>query len=334
MSFQWPDVGDRLRLMPTLAVLGFIIWVALRPRKPRKRQPVRDGPADERYRVFTRSYDLEVTARDVPFALAVNSLDPDRRWSVREPDVWRDKIGAMRALLADLEVRAGSSSVLRERFGFDFRPQDWVICLLIDQSGSMRDEPILNVAASVRWVSDRLREIGVATGVLGFSTVGWKGGKPRRDWLVQGRPKRPGRLCALLHILYQPIGGDLTDEDWEVMIHPDILCENIDGEAIEWAVRLLAVRPEKHRLLIMISDGAPVDDSTLMENGLSYLSRHIKKVIAETENRRDLILGAVGINYRVDEFYRLSRVAEHLDEVPTAICSVIVEAVSREMESK
>ena len=320
-------LGEALNLALALGFFGWFCWAVFR----RKRVKIaRDGPPDEKYRVYSRQHDLTVPAADVPEKLAADGFLQAKGWISRDPELRRDNIDAARALITGIGV--GEADPIRVAFDRAI-PGEWAICLLIDHSGSMRGEPIQHAAATAYWASKTLAEIGVSTALLGFSTVGWQGGRPRQDWLDGGRPKRPGRLCALLHIVYQQFGDTLAERAWETMLHPDILCENIDGEAIEWASAMLGERPEPHKLLIVLSDGASVDDSTLTYNGAHYLERHLLSVIGEIENGADLMLGAVGINHRVDRYYSRSRSTEDPADLPAALASLIAEAVNEVTES-
>jgi cobaltochelatase CobT len=191
--------------------------------------------------------------------------------------------------------------------------EDLAICLLIDQSGSMLGAPIAATASAVRVLGEALADRAIPTEILGFSTVGWQGGFARRDWMEQGSPERPGRLCALLHVIYKDAGTTRWDEtSRDAFLNPDTLRENVDGEAIEWAASRLFALPQSRKILIVLSDGAPVDDATRTENGPSYLWRHLRATIARLERSESLRLGGIGIgtDYRVDELYRHSREAE------------------------
>jgi cobaltochelatase CobT len=174
---------------------------------------------------------------------------------------------------------------------------------------------------------------GVPLAVAGFTTVGWRGGPARRQWQAAGQPKRPGRLCALLHIQYRNFDGPLSEEDIRAMAHPGVLRENVDGEAIEWAVGELMSRPERNKVLVVLSDGAPVDDSTIMENGSNFLVRHILRVIADTEKASLVRLGAVGIEYRVDGYYSSSKDATDLSTLPIALASQIASLCEQKLDA-
>lgn len=282
-------IGSALTIVLSLVVVGWITSVlGRRRRRAVPVRPVEDGDPATPYRVFTREFDLVLPVRAVPDALASDPLLRANGWLSRDPGVWRGEVEAARVLADHIDPDGEQAG--RVRAAFARTPERWAIALLIDQSGSMRGEPMHYAAATARWFSDLMVELHVPCAVLGFSTVGWRGGRARERWLWSGSPRRPGRLAALLHVIYQPFGSVMTDEDWTVMLHPDLLCENIDGEAIEWAVSLLADRPEPRRLLVVMSDGAPVDDATLMHNGPSYLWRHLKQIIAEADAKPGLML--------------------------------------------
>nr|WP_281128880.1 hypothetical protein [Sphingomonas sp. AR_OL41] len=251
---------------------------------------------------------------------------------LRDRAIWQRKIAASRQVADSIDPTDDLAA--RMNSAFAGKASDWVIGLLIDQSGSMKDDPIINVAACARWLSGILVELGASVGISGFSTVGWHGGRVREDWLNNGRPARPGRLCALLHTVYQSFGEQLCDEDWEVMLHPDVLRENVDGEAILWASSQIGTRSERNKLLIVVSDGAPVDDATLQQNGPSYLMWHVRKVIEDCEAAGDPILGAVGVGYRVDAWYQNAVVASDLTDLPDALAALITRNVSNPLPDR
>lgn len=285
--------------------IGLVIWDRWRVRR-NKQATVEDGPEDEPYRVFTRAYDLEITAEQIAATLPGASRDLKMGWT----DHGRRWL-ANRAQLRRFDTGQTPSAQLTEALRKAVPdPANTVICLLIDQSGSMLGAPIGATASAVRVLAEALTGAGIASEILGFSTAGWHGGFARRDWSQQGSPQRPGRLCALLHIVYKDAATYVWDAaSRDAFINPDILRENIDGEAIEWAVSRLTALPYAHKLLIILSDGAPVDDSTLAENGPSYLWRHLNETIDRLSGRGTIALGAIGIAYNVDELYPRSREA-------------------------
>jgi cobaltochelatase CobT len=184
--------------------------------------------------------------------------------------------------------------------------RDTVVTLLIDNSGSMRGRPISIAAISADIMARTLERCGVKTEILGFTTRAWKGGQAREQWLAAGRPPMPGRLNDLRHIVYKK-----ADDPWRrarknlgLMMREGLLKENIDGEALLWAHARLIARPEERRILMVISDGAPVDDSTLSVNSGTYLERHLRQVIDWIENRSPVQLVAIGIGHDVTRYYR------------------------------
>ncbi|WP_311268833.1 cobaltochelatase subunit CobT [Sphingobium sp. WCS2017Hpa-17] len=184
--------------------------------------------------------------------------------------------------------------------------RDTVVTLLIDNSGSMRGRPISIAAISADIMARTLERCGVKTEILGFTTRAWKGGQSREEWLAAGRPPMPGRLNDLRHIVYKK-----ADDPWRrarknlgLMMREGLLKENIDGEALLWAHSRLIARPEERRILMVISDGAPVDDSTLSVNSGTYLERHLRQVIDWIENKSPVQLVAIGIGHDVTRYYR------------------------------
>jgi len=183
--------------------------------------------------------------------------------------------------------------------------RDTVVTLLIDNSGSMRGRPISIAAISADILARTLERCGVKTEILGFTTRAWKGGQSREAWLAAGRPPHPGRLNDIRHIVYKE-----ADAPWRrartslgLMMREGLLKENIDGEALLWAHSRLIARPEDRKILMVISDGAPVDDSTLSVNSGSYLERHLRQVIGWIESRSPVELIAIGIGHDVTRYY-------------------------------
>jgi cobaltochelatase CobT len=184
--------------------------------------------------------------------------------------------------------------------------RDTVVTLLLDNSGSMRGRPITVAATCADILARTLERCGVKVEILGFTTRAWKGGQSRETWLQSGKPPNPGRLNDLRHIVYKQ-----ADAPWRrarrnlgLMMREGLLKENIDGEALDWAHKRLLARPEQRRILMVISDGAPVDDSTLSVNPGNYLERHLRWVIEEIETRSPVELIAIGIGHDVTRYYR------------------------------
>jgi cobaltochelatase CobT len=188
----------------------------------------------------------------------------------------------------------------------DTKFRDTVVTLLIDNSGSMRGRPISIAAICADILARTLERCSVKTEILGFTTRAWKGGQSREKWLAAGRPAKPGRLNDLRHIVYKP-----ADAPWRrarknlgLMMREGLLKENIDGEALLWAHNRMLGRSEDRRILMVISDGAPVDDSTLSVNTGNYLERHLRQVIEWIETKSPVELIAVGIGHDVTRYYQ------------------------------
>jgi cobaltochelatase CobT len=208
------------------------------------------------------------------------------------------------ARLSRVVVNPATSLSFKMEDETEFR--DTVVSLLIDNSGSMRGRPIAVAAMSADILARTLERCGVKVEILGFTTRAWKGGQSRESWLRAGKPGNPGRLNDLRHIVYKP-----ADAPWRrarrslgLMLREGLLKENIDGEAILWAHHRLSGRPEQRRILMVISDGAPVDDSTLSANPGNYLERHLREVIGWVEGRSEVELLAIGIGHDVTRYYK------------------------------
>jgi cobaltochelatase CobT len=208
------------------------------------------------------------------------------------------------ARLSRVVVNPMHSLSYKQEHETDFR--DTVVTLLIDNSGSMRGRPVTVAAMCADILARTLERCGVNVEILGFTTVAWKGGQSRERWLAEGKPMNPGRLNDLRHIIYKS-----ADEPWRrarkglgLMLREGLLKENIDGEALIWAHQRLMARSEQRRILMVISDGAPVDDSTLSVNPGNYLDRHLREVIHWIEARSPVELIAIGIGHDVNRYYR------------------------------
>ncbi|MBB6124473.1 cobaltochelatase subunit CobT [Sphingobium subterraneum] len=293
----------------------------------RPNRPMSDLPPGFDYRAYTTAHDEIISATDLcdPDELtrlrgfldqqmaslqgAVTKLANrlQRRLMAQQARSWdfdQDEGMLDAARLARIVIdptRSLSYKIERET---EFR--DTVVTLLIDNSGSMRGRPISIAAISADIMARTLERCGVKTEILGFTTRAWKGGLSREDWLAAGRPPLPGRLNDLRHIIYKK-----ADEPWRrartslgLMMREGLLKENIDGEALLWAHSRLIARHEERRILMVISDGAPVDDSTLSVNSGSYLERHLRQVIEWIENRSPVQLVAIGIGHDVTRYYK------------------------------
>ncbi|MEM8771068.1 MAG: cobaltochelatase subunit CobT [Pseudomonadota bacterium] len=205
--------------------------------------------------------------------------------------------------------------------------RDTVVTLLIDNSGSMRGRPITIAAICADILARTLERCGVKVEILGFTTRAWKGGQSREKWVADGRPAKPGRLNDLRHVIYKP-----ADAPWRrartslgLMMKEGLLKENIDGEALLWAHSRLLGRPESRRIMMVISDGAPVDDTTSSANGGAYLERHLREVIAQIENRSPVELLAIGIGHDVTRYYRRALTIVDVDQLGGAIIDQLAE---------
>lgn len=293
----------------------------------RPNRPFSDLPPDFNYTAYTTKFDETVTAPELcdadelarlrgfldqqlaPFQGAVSKLanrlqrrlmaQQNRSWDFDQEEGLLDA-----ARLARIVIDSTHSLSYKVERDTDFR--DTVVTLLIDNSGSMRGRPIGIAAISADIMARTLERCGVKTEVLGFTTRAWKGGQAREQWLAAGRPPKPGRLNDLRHIIYKQ-----ADEPWRraktnlgLMMREGLLKENIDGEALLWAHNRLLARNEERRILMVISDGAPVDDSTLSVNNGTYLERHLRQVITWIESRSPVELIAIGIGHDVTRYYK------------------------------
>ncbi|MFC4166746.1 cobaltochelatase subunit CobT [Teichococcus aestuarii] len=298
-----------------------------RPGGPQQRKEVAPSDDASAYRAFTKKFDEEIEAEDLCDAeeLARLRQQLDQQLSHLQGVVSKLANRLQRRLLAqqqrawEFDLEEGqldaarlariivnpmlSLSYKREREA-DFR--DTVVTLLIDNSGSMRGRPISVAAMCCDILARTLERCSVKVEILGFTTRAWKGGQSRERWVQEGKPRNPGRLNDLRHVIYKS-----ADAPWRrarknlgLMLREGLLKENIDGEALDWAYKRLMMRPERRRILMVISDGAPVDDSTLSVNPGNYLERHLRKVIGDIENRDIVELIAIGIGHDVTRYYR------------------------------
>jgi cobaltochelatase CobT len=291
----------------------------------------RDSRANDRpqtdYKAYTQKFDEIVTAEELCDAEELTRLRAylDKQLAHLQGVVARLANRLQRRLMAqqnrswqfDLEEGALDPSRLPRIIIDPFQPlsfrqesdtnfRDTVVTLLIDNSGSMRGRPITVAATCADILARTLERCGVKVELLGFTTRAWKGGLSRESWLQSGKPANPGRLNDLRHIIYKA-----ADAPWRrarknlgLMMREGLLKENIDGEALDWAHKRLLGRSEQRKILMVISDGAPVDDSTLSVNAGSYLERHLRHVIAEIETRSPVELIAIGIGHDVTRYYR------------------------------
>lgn len=292
----------------------------------RPNRPLSDLPPSFDYKVYTTRFDEVVSAGDlcdeeelgrlrsyldqqlVHLQGAVTKLANrlQRRLMAQQSRSWDfDQEEGMLDAARLARVVVNPMHSLSYKIEKDTEFKDTVVTLLLDNSGSMRGRPISIAAISADIMARTLERCGVKTEILGFTTRAWKGGQARELWLTEGRPAHPGRLNDLRHIVYKQ-----ADEPWRrarkslgLMMREGLLKENIDGEALLWAHNRLIARPEERRILMVISDGAPVDDSTLSVNSGTYLERHLRQVIAWIEQRSPVELVAIGIGHDVTRYY-------------------------------
>ena len=187
----------------------------------------------------------------------------------------------------------------------DTKFKDTIVTILVDSSGSMRGRSMTTAAISADIIGATLDRCNIKTEILGFTTKHWKGGDSRKLWVECGKPNNPGRLNDLSHIIFKPadLAWRRAKKNLGLMLREGLLKENVDGEALLWACSRLFKRPEQRQILMVISDGAPVDDSTLSTNSTSYLDNHLKSVIKDIENKTDIDLIAIGIGHDVTRYY-------------------------------
>ena len=195
--------------------------------------------------------------------------------------------------------------------------KDTVLTMLVDSSGSMRGRSMTTAAISADIIGSTLDKCNIKTEILGFTTKHWKGGDSRKLWVECGKPSSPGRLNDLRHIIFKPadLAWRRAKKNLGLMLREGLLKENVDGEALLWASSRLMKRPEQRKILMVISDGAPVDDSTLSTNSTSYLDNHLKQVISEIENRTELELIAIGIGHDVTKYYKKAVTIHRAEEL-------------------
>lgn len=286
-----------------------------------------NAPKDD-YHIYTTKFDAVVTADQLDSVIgpltSKNRALVEEAWDALQMSLlpWKTK-----AHIAASEQSAN----LRKAYSKDLL-EEVVVSLLIDQSGSMRGQKMLFVAAAVDVVQEFLLTLGIRCEILGFTTSRWQGGRSRSRWKWRFRPRNPGRLNDLLHIVYQDADDARASSGrycLKHMLRPDLLKENIDGEAIEWAASRLRSLDQRHKLLIVLSDGAPVDDSTLTENGNTFLADHLQAVVTDLNNEPDIHLGSLGVGYAPHDFYRASDYVEAPSDLGTSLIEFLGKMITR-----
>ena len=319
-----------------------------------QRQPPKDGNP-RKYSIFTNQFDKIIDAKDLITEDEIKKLrgNLDLQLSSLQNFISRLANKLQRKLLAkqnrswnfDLEEGILDASKLprviidpfnslsyKKEKDIDFK--DTVVTLLIDNSGSMRGRPITIAAICADILSRTLERCSVKVEILGFTTLNWKGGKSREAWM-KNKKNNPGRLNDLCHIIYKS-----ADTPWRraknnlgLMLKEGILKENIDGEAILWAHNRLKKRKEERKVIMVISDGAPVDDSTLSVNSGNYLEQHLKKVVKWVEASKDIEINAIGIGHDVSNYYEKAIKIADVQELGDAMVDQLVELFSTDSRS-
>ena len=322
--------------------------------QPRRERPNPDHEAV--YRAYTRLYDEEIEAEELcdPDELTRLRQQLDQQLQHLQGVISKLANRLQRRLLAqqtrawefDLDeglLDAGRLSrvvvnpmqALSYKRELDMEFRDTVVTLLIDNSGSMRGRPITVAAMCGDILARTLERCAVKVEVLGFTTRAWKGGQSREKWVQEGKPRNPGRLNDLRHIVYKA-----ADSPWRrarknlgLMLREGLLKENIDGEALLWAYRRLLVRPEHRRILMVISDGAPVDNSTLSVNPGNYLEKHLREVIRDIEGRDQVELIAIGIGHDVTRSYHRAVTIVDAEELGGTMMKKLTELFDEDMDA-
>jgi len=309
---------------------------------PEPPAPAPHSDADPNYAVFTTDYDEEIAAEDLadpaelerlrayldqqlePLKGAVGRLANklQRRLQAQQNRSWEfDREEGILDVARLARVVANPTTPLSFKVEKDTQFRDTVVTLLLDNSGSMRGRPISIAAICADVLARTLERCQVKVEILGFTTRAWKGGQSRERWLAEGRKPGPGRLNDLRHIVYKS-----ADAPWRrvrdnlgLMMKEGLLKENIDGEALEWAHRRMVFRREQRKILMVISDGAPVDDSTLSVNPANYLEKHLRDVIGMIEKRKAVELLAIGIGHDVTRYYERAVTITDADQLAGAI---------------
>ena len=323
--------------------------------KPWRPETPFSGSDEWGYRVFTAQFDETVSATDLCDGEELTRLRNflDQQLQAMQNIVSRLANKLQRLLMAqqnrswDFDLEEGLLDAARlpriitdpmHPLSFkqekDMTFRDTVVTLLLDNSGSMRGRPIMVAAMCADILARTLERCAVKVEILGFTTRAWKGGQSREKWIADGKPPHPGRLNDLRHIIYKA-----ADEPWRrarknlgLMMREGLLKENIDGEALMWAHNRLIARPEQRKILMVISDGAPVDDSTLSVNAGNYLERHLRHVIDDIEEKSDVELSAIGIGHDVTRYYRRAVTIVDAEQLGGAMTTQLISLFAEEKD--
>src|SRR5262252_8216721 len=272
----------------------------------------------QEYRVYTAEFDRIIHGDEISALFG-----PEHEATFQEKASEAGPVLAQwRAAAAPAAVEAANAYA--SKHGVD-DSNDTVACLLLDHSGSLRGQGAVVATAIAEIVADYWSRIGIRYEILGFTTLSWKGGRSRKKWIESGRPPNPGRLCDLLHIVYRTADDQYTGAPRSIrnLMREELTKENVDGEAVAWAAGRLRNRHEARKILIVVSDGAPVDDSTLTVNAGDILDRHLRKVTASINAAGDIWLVGVGLDHDMARYY-----ARHLSIAPTDEPSRVVKLIA------
>ncbi len=304
-----------------------------------------------KYKVYTKKNDLVANAKDLASTNELNILKKKLDEESPKFDFLIRKLANKleRKLLAnqirtwefDLEEGLLDSSrlskiIINPEESLKFKNEkesiakNTIVTLLIDNSGSMRGRPIIIAANAVEILTKTLERCGVKVEILGFTTREWKGGKSKLKWQENGKPTKPGRLNDLLHIIYKDSSKNWTNcsKNLGLFLKEGLLKENIDGEALEWANKRLSFKEQKRKILIVISDGAPVDDSTLSANHANILERHLSDIVKDIENKKFINLIAIGIGHDVSKYYKKAFTIDDADKLAEIMLEKLTEILS------
>jgi len=319
--------------------------------------PPPHSDADPNYTVYATEFDEEIRAEDLAEpaelerlrAYLDQQLDPlkgavgrlanklQRRLQAQQNRSWEfDREEGILDAGRLARVVANPTTPLSFKVEKDTEFRDTVVTLLLDNSGSMRGRPISIAAICADVLARTLERCQVKVEILGFTTRAWKGGQSREKWLAEGRAQQPGRLNDLRHIIYKQADAPWrrARENLGLMMKEGLLKENIDGEALEWAHRRMAYRPEARKILMVISDGAPVDDSTLSVNPANYLEKHLRDVIAMVEKKKLVELIAIGIGHDVTRYYQHAVTITDVEQLAGAMTEQLATLFDKDPRAK
>lgn len=271
------------------------------------------------YKIYTTKFDVETSGATLTADL-----------SLLERSDWEAQVELYRSGTEIVRTEVGlqnmkSVDAVRAKDTFD--ASETVVSVLVDHSGSMKGQRAIIACFVVEMVADFLSRIGVKYEILGFTTVGWLGGRSRRRWLRRFAPRNPGRLNDILHIVYRDARDVNSSIPYNMfhLLRSALLKENIDGEALFWASERLKNLDSPNNVILVISDGAPVDDSTLQVNAPDILMNHLRAVIADIQNTDGFKLAGIGIDYDVDQFYPKSIQIEGVNQVSASLPDFLVD---------